>query len=388
MYEYVDNISKEMYINEANKNYFSKKTLSVEIVDNGYILPMRKISDSVCGGVLDSDKNYVSISSQLAFNMKNRVNGSYNIDNFNIRYNNETVVYFNYYYEHWGHFLIDMVSRLWYIIEEPNKYKLAVPVEMYSKLKISSNYLEFLRLFGIKDSNIIIINEPTKFKRIIIPECSIYPGKYYTIEYKKIFDYLINKVNVDESLPKKIYLSRKNFKKAQKKEKGERNIEKIFLDNGFTSIYPENISFLEQLKYYKSCKEMICINGTLSHNILFLNKDAKVIIINKTYKINKNQELINQLSKNNITYIDCHISLFPIAYGKGPFIIYKSKNMKRFLKEKHYKDKHDYLILFKLVYYKIWYILKYFSIYKFNIYHDKYFKDLKTSNILKYYLFR
>lgn len=385
---YLDDLMKIEYIKEDKRKYFKNKKLKVEKVYNGIILPAykegNKNASQGAGGVIDSNNKYIKLSAQLAHNMVDRVNKKYNISKYDVTYINETVVYLNHFYKHWGHFLIDIISRMWYIIQNPNKYKVVFTDKLGGCEKIEGNYLELLKIFGLKEENIIYIDHPTRFKKIIIPECSIYPGKYFTKEFKKIFKHISNNVEDNIKIPEKIYLSRSLFKKSLEKEIGESSIEKFFNDNDYVSIHPERLPLREQIQYYKNSKEIVCINGTLSHNIVFSRDKTKIIIINKTYKLNKNQELINQLKNANVTYIDCHISLFPISYGKGPFIIVNNNNLKRFAKENNLKWKKTKLSFIKNLYYILWYIVKYFKKYNKIQTDDK----IKTIDIFKYYLLR
>lgn len=375
MFKYVDKISREQYILESQKAYFSKKKLGIDVIDHGIILPVSKkngINTSQgAGGVIDKSGKYVESSAQLAFNMIDRVNGSYDISNFDVDYIDETVVYLNFFYKHWGHFIIDIVSRLWYIQNSVNKYKVVFTTELFKNTDIDGNYLEFLNLFGIPTENIIVLNRPTKFRTVIVPEVSIFPGKYFTKEYKLIFERVASKVKEDNRLPKKLYLSRSLFSKSKLKERGENSIEQFFNNNNYVSIHPEKLSLSEQIKYYKSCNEFACLSGTLPHNLIFASDQCKVIIINKTYKINKNQELINQVKNANVTYIDCHISLLPIAYGKGPFIITLNNNLKKFAEDNNYLYQKTLSLYIRNIYNKIWYIFNYLKIYKFTIHKDK-----------------
>ncbi|MBZ4265893.1 glycosyltransferase family 61 protein, partial [Streptococcus pneumoniae] len=85
---------------------------------------------------------------------------------------------------------------------------------------------------------LILINRPTQFSEIIIPESSILPGEYYTKEYKMLFNSLVANVKLDNNLEsKKIYCSRARLDLAKGKEFGENGIEKVFLKNGYTPVY-------------------------------------------------------------------------------------------------------------------------------------------------------
>ena len=161
-----------------------------------------------------------------------------------------------------------------------------------------------------------------------------------------------------------------HLKKAKEKEIGEKEIEKFFNNNGYYSISPEQLSLTEQIQFFRDSKEIVCISGTLPHNIMFADKGKNIIIINKTYKLNKHQEIINQAKNANVTYLDLHISLFPVAYGKGPFIMTINKNLQRFAQDRTYDLKIKITQRFKNIYKKIWYLVQYLKIYKFKIYDD------------------
>lgn len=375
--KYIDDFMKKEYKEILQKNYFLNKELNIDEIEDGIILPVLNSkqynTSKGAGGVIDKKFNYIESSAQLAYNMKNRVYGKYNINYEKVKYNNETVIYGNFFYKHWGHFIIDIVSRLWYLLENNSEDKIKVIFTTMindETTKIDGNYKEFLNLFGISDDRIILINKPTRFKKIIIPECSIYPGKYYTKEYVKIFEKVSNSVKRNYSVPEKIYLSRSKFKKAKEKEIGEKEIEKFFNNNGYYSISPEKMPLTEQIQFFRDSKEIVCISGTLPHNIMFADKGKKIIIINKTYKLNKHQEIINQAKKANVTYLDLHISLFPVAYGKGPFIMTINKNLKKFAQDRNYDLKIKIIQIFKNIYKKIWYLIQYSKTYKFKIYND------------------
>ena len=387
--DYVDTLMKEEYEKISKTDYFSSKHLKIQSINNGIVLPVLKTNkyntSKGAGGVVDEEMNYIELSAQLAHNMKNRVYGSYSVQE-EIEYVNDEVVYMNYFYKHWGHFIIDMVSRLWFFLSDENSnYKIVFTTTLNEKEEIEGNFLEFLNLFGIENDRILIINKPTRFKKIIVPEVSIYPGKYYTKEFVEIFEKIKKNIKINSNLPKKIYMSRSHFDIAKKKERGEEEIESFFNKNGYVSIYPEQMSLSEQIQYFCKCEEMACISGTLPHNLVFSNDNQKIIIINKTYKINKHQELINQVKKARVTYIDAHISLLPVAYGKGPFILNINDNVKRFAIDNNYILNEKKITCFQKVYLKLWYMKNYLDIYNFKIYDDG---MMDWKKIIREYLFK
>ena len=82
--------------------------------NNATILPLRRGKDFGLlfgkGGVVDENGQYVSLSA-----IPGRVEGSYEVKAPEFR--DEKVVYCGYLVNHWGHFLIEGVTRLWYFLE-------------------------------------------------------------------------------------------------------------------------------------------------------------------------------------------------------------------------------------------------------------------------------
>ena len=378
---YIDEPMRKVYEEYDKKNYFKKKKLKIIEVENATIYPPKKRFgqwEPLCGngGVLDSNNNYIKESAQTAENMYDRVNGIYKY-NKDIEYRDETVIYANHFMKHWGHFLIDVIGRLWYTNK---KYKYVFTSSFGQELKIDGPFKDFLNYLGITEKDIIIINKPTKFKKVIIAETSIVPGDYYTKEYPDIFKTVVKNCPKEETNVDKIYFSRRNFNRAQNKETGEEVIEDFFVENGFTPVSPEKLSLKEQINYLQNAKEIVAINGTLPHNIMFAKESTKLIMLNKTYSINHHSFLINQASKCDATYIDVHKSLLPILYGYGPFIIKFTDNLKKFAKDNKYvlnvkeepKDKYENLK----------YILKYIKMYKGRLIKDKH---IKAKTLYNYY---
>lgn len=385
---YVDSIVKEKYEKYINTDFKKDKNLSVKVIENGFVLPVNKYynpNKTLCGtgGVVDSNYNYIENSAMLAYNMSNRLYGSYKFNKKKVEYIDESVIYINHFIHQWGHYLLDVINRLWYILDKNTEnLKFVYTVRTNHEDCIKENYLEILELLGIKKENLIRVNKVTQFKKIIIPEASLYPGKYFTIEYKKIFDRIIDNANVTINYPKKnIYCSRSKFKKAQKKEIGEEKLESIFNENGFESVYFENMDVREQINIINNSNIIVAVSGTIPHNILFARNNPKVVILNKTYKLNLHQFLINQVSNVNADFIDVNISPMPVLYGMGPFIMKVTNNLKEFCIKNKLKLNTDvnHRVTIKE---KIWYYSKYLIYNRGRIVREE---DISLKEIREFY---
>lgn len=350
--DYLQELSRGDFIALANQTYLQNKVLTVETVNRGIVLPPLKFKTKCLnklglnsegplhgkGGVIDDKGNYVSLSEQNAFMMRPRVQGKYSVKHKKIPFIDKEVIYMNFYIHQWGHFLLDVIGRLWYILQDNSDKPIVYTCYTHDQDNIAGNYLELLELLGIDKNRLIMVNEVTQFAKVIIPESSILPGKYYTKEYKQLIETVIQKAtSIDiKKGSKKIYCSRSKLQLAQNKEIGENQIEDIFISNGYTPVYMERLSLKEQISLLNNAEEIVLTSGSLAHNLLFLTQKSKVTILNKTYRVNIHQFLINELSNGKITFVDIYLSPLPILYGLGPFLMTKTTSLCRYLADNHF----------------------------------------------------
>ncbi|SBI13253.1 glycosyltransferase family 61 protein [Klebsiella variicola] len=304
------------------------------IVEDGFILPHRK-DHTVwgIGGVLDGNQNYIPVS---GYDGWFPFGGKYEFDSDSVIYQDEEVIWFGIFTYHWGHFLVDNVSRMWYVLKNTNHKIAYVP----KSKDMDSNFIEFFKALGINEDRLIPIRIPTKFKTIFIPEYS--KSDYsYSDDFTHIFDKIVktilsNDKIVNDAVPKKIYLSRLSFKDAKSKEYGEERIEKFFLNNGYSIYYPEKMSLLEQVRMWNTCETIACINGTIPLNICFCrNKNIELIVLNKSSIPHTNLFDFQKIfDLPNIVYFDCFSNKYDRyvkSLGNGPFILKLTKEMQLYV---------------------------------------------------------
>lgn len=371
--EYLQELSRDDIIELSSHSFFNDKELKVETVENGIVVPpenqefkKRSIMSNIKGddenapwyyaGVLSKDGNYVDISSQPAYGMRNRIMGPCSVEEKIVRFYDDTVIYMNYFIHQWGHFLIDVIGRMWYAVLKDKTTKIVYTCFQGTEDRFSGTYLQFLSLLGIGEERLVLINKPTKFKRVIVPESSIYPGLYYTKEYRSIFDIVVNNAHVSLIRRNSIYCSRSMLGKNN--EDGEDTVEEVFIHNGYNPVYMEAMSLEEQIKVLNSAEKIAMINGSLAHNLLFVRNGADVFIINKTYLVNLHQFLINEITDARPQFVDAYCSPLPVIYGAGPFIIIRSKPFLKFCEDHNMKCDDELLnrvSLHRLIkYYQKW----------------------------------
>lgn len=319
---------KKIYVDDGYANDMHGKKMYIEEIQQGIILPLKGNK----GGVCDKYGNFIKESINES-DWKNW-GGYYSYIEKEVIYVKDKVMFLGYHINHWGHFLIEELTRFWAIGEKEDcKYVLLNTDDK----KIEGNYLEALHLLGIKDEQLIEVNKLTSFDIIYVPSPSLSKNKGYALEFCSIFKKMANKVNLDDyNIAEKIYLSRQRYGSCKGKEFGEETIEKAFRRAGYEIKYPETLSVCEQIAIFQKANKIACINGTIPLMALFASSRLNLIVINKTSLVHKNLHQVCNIRNISPTYIDAYyepINNHPRYLGEGPFWIDNNENITLFLKE-------------------------------------------------------
>jgi hypothetical protein len=320
------------YSVEKNTNYKYNNDLVIQEVFDGTLIPLEKnrsynSTDNYYGGVYDEMMNLLplSLNSRVSppnfeYNFNQWYSG-YNTDTFSYskKTENINVIFLGAFHPHFGHFILESISRLWIFLESSYSDFEYVYI---SEKDISIDYLKLIQLFGIDISKLRRITEPTTFSRIIIPEMSLCLHSHYHLNYKKIINKITEKI---PSIPsnKIYYLSRRNIKNSR--VFGEITIEYILKKLNVEFIYPESLSIIDLIHKLKSCKKIIAISGTNSHNSIFMQEKSNLICLNRSQHYHPPQSMIDDFKNLNTLYID--VFLFSkVDWSSGPFYLYPTKH--------------------------------------------------------------
>lgn len=295
-------MTKRVYISQVStykeavaKNYFYNRTLEVQEIDLGIAMPYNDgYNQNIYGGVykngslevvagMDSEKPYENF-------YPNKIE--------NLTYIDESVILCGNHHVHFGHILLIAISRLWYIIQNPQDKRKVIFIgcEIYGKWGESATltkecYCEFLKLFGIDENRIIFIEKPTQFKHITCPEESLNHNRWeveglgYTKEYPLIyctFAKNANKLCAKEQTFNKIYLSHSKWgHRPEQHFLNEQIYEEFFKNRGYAIIYPEEFSITKMAYLMSNAKEVATTMGTTAHFALLCKPNTTFIVLTR-----------------------------------------------------------------------------------------------------------
>lgn len=229
--------------------------------------------------------------------------------------NHTPVFFFIYNFDNYYHFIYDTLT---YLISY-EKLKLKIPdlkILMYYPFGKSNFYpfvLEFLNLFQINQSNIVIAEPQTIYKHVYISnsythdiDSNLPPRKEIFEMYKRIVSN-----NLDDSLtyPKKIYVSRRSWihndnsnigtnYTTRRKLINEDELVKYLTDNGYIEIFTEKLTTLEKINLFYNAESVVGAIGGGICNVLFSKPECKLIAINSPHFLDVNKRFVYSL--NNV----------------------------------------------------------------------------------------
>lgn len=310
-------MNENMNISLYNSNFTITKINDATIIpsmnDTTIIPNMNNIHLS---GICSSNKEFLSSS----FRFPSKINkqlyfDELNIDNVEISL--DEVIFGGYFFPHYGHMLLETLSRLWIIMTDINKINnkitKIVMITYFPNQCSYTNPMKHMLFFTLinmiicnNNNNITfeIINKPTKFKTIYTPESLFELGDSIN---KKII-HIYNKIKL--TLPKYIkplndgliYITRKG---GVERIKNESQLITLMIRMNICVLSPTFESFTYDINQYMNSRVIIGIEGTNLHNTVFMNKDNDCHVINiasnrdgyvKKYGYTYNQELCNSLS--------------------------------------------------------------------------------------------
>lgn len=347
--------------------YQKEKKMEVYEFANGVVLP-RKFKENGplwgLGGVCNAKGVFEDVS--VYDGGWTKQGGNYGWEKQEEEFIDEEVVYIGLFFSHWGHFLIDLTGRMWYLctlLKQNSKIKIAYIGEEEPK----GSYLDFFKMLGVEKERLVRIMKPTRFRKVLVPEMSFRGCIWYTKEFQDMFDLMVQEAIKDEGLQKKyksikkVYFTRRNFLKAKKTEFGELYFEKCFVENGYKAIAPETLSLKEQIYIWNCTESVACLNGSILLNVVFSkNANLDLVVLNKMSLYHKNPYILLKMRGITATFLDVYkepLKSYPKSLGEGPYLLHVSDDFREFCKNR------GFIVPFagiKLGLYETWQEIQYF----------------------------
>ena len=308
----------------------------VKTVENGICLPLRYDGTAglfrhvFLGGCCDSNGVFVAGHSRHADGRPENLTctAAYPVDGEEIPFRDEEVVFGGMMIGHWGHLLTDSTARLWYPVLHPEaKTKIVFLDCLLREFAAKRDWRPLMELAGIDPARIEILERPTRFRRIVVPDQAVYSLDAVRPEWILFFDAV--RANAEPSAFRKVYFSRTRFSKGD--TFNEDLFESYWRELGFHVVHPEECSVKEEISLLAGADELVATIGTLSHNFLFAKDGARATVLLRTGKILRLQLLIGAARRLRTAYVEACRNVLPTHHFNGVYFLSPTSRFHRFL---------------------------------------------------------
>lgn len=323
---------EEKWREVCEKDYRISEAAGVWTYPRGMVLPIRKekkagILDYISlGGACDEAGRFVGgWTRKLGGEMNKSCLRAYAVPEKELRTVPETAVFGGVVDGHFGHFISEGLSRLWWVVQHPDEYDRLV----FAITTAVPDWMnEMYRLLGIPAEKVEYVEAPTRYKRLIVPDETMYLWSGYRGELNLVYD------TIRERLPKspyeKVYFTRTQFEKHDCLN--ENYFENYFRNQGYHVAAPERLPIAEQFALAAGAKEIACCCGTLSHFALFSAPGTRLVILNRTTDhFLVPQIVINRLRRIDATLVDVSRNYLPVRHNRGCFLLESTPCWNRYL---------------------------------------------------------
>ena len=227
------------------------------------------------------------------------------------------VFFFCYNTANYFHWLYDTVPYLFSYFKLksvlPNLKLLMSPPE--GKIDLYPFVYETLSLLGIKETDIVFVDNYTKYDKVFVGSSLTHNRLSLEPPHPALWDIIKKIKSPVKDTPKKVYVSRRTWVKDDNKNIGtdytiqrkcvnEDSVVDLFKKNGFVEVFAEDLSMSEKVSTFANADVVAGPIGGGMANLLFSNKDTKVISINSPEFFPTNERLKNAMLHTDITFFD------------------------------------------------------------------------------------
>lgn len=255
---------------------------------------------------------------------------SYDIPPDIIKERDEEVVFGGVLFDHIGHLITDSSARLWYPASTRDARKIVFLRSPEFKNWSSVDWKPLLELAGLDISRIEVLDEPTRFRKVVVPQEAYYAHGGFRPEWTSFFDAVRSRVAPGDR--KKVYLSRSRF--ARGNVFNEDLFEQYYREQGFYVAYPEELDFRQKVELISGADELVATIGTTSHLFLFAKPGVRATVLLRTSSVLKMQLYIGAACSENCSYVESFRNILPSYHAAGVYYLAPTPRFQNYLRSR------------------------------------------------------
>jgi len=208
--------------------------------------------------------------------------------------------------DHYGHFLIESIRRLWYAIEEETLPLLSHELKRFSLQKTFLD--EFLESISLSRRRCYSFDQPVLLREVITPHPSfrVSPESAIYEVHKLLPEAVARRMlpTLPQATDQPLYFSRRALKASKRTIVGEDRLEREMRMAGFAIANPENLSLAEQVHLVNKHKVLVGMIGSALHTTLFdISEHRNLVCFSYKTHPHSNFLLVDAIKSVQSTYV-------------------------------------------------------------------------------------
>ncbi len=229
----------------------------------------------------------------------------------------ETYIYAGPLIQHYGHFLLATLSRLWPFASGGEWPRFLFHAHE-DPAAMPGFAREMLAALGITPDRCVRFTRPTRLRHVIVP-APAFEEQHFAHD---AFQRLCRAIGAEAQGPPgpPAYLSRSRLRFGVKNIANEEAVTDVLARQGVEILYPEEMPLQDQVALFGSPRVIMGLGGSSFHTAIFAQPTSRLVTVNVA--LMDNQVLIDRLNLNWALYLAPTVSVPPEARGEGILATY------------------------------------------------------------------
>jgi len=226
---------------------------------------------------------------------------------------NEEVVYLGWLFDHFGHFLMQSLARTWFLTDVSPSVRVVFDPPSRSSRQSAGWMQRILEAFGVPPERILVLDAPTRLRRLIIPEPLFEPrgiAHDHVVRAHEAmarpYQAVAERIAADTTPSEQpVYLSRRLLPPSQRTIVGEEELEEVLRANGFRIAHTETMTFEDQVRLVNEHVDIFSNAGSAAHNVLFALHQPRLHLLTNGLQFSPDYFMYSTIVGAPTSFINC-----------------------------------------------------------------------------------
>ena len=218
----------------------------------------------------------------------------------------ELYVYGGWLHEHFGHFLLSSLSRFWSRLWEAHP---TAKILVHAPLAIDAMFerdwfATLMRGLGIARDRLVSFDRATKIRTLLVSAPSFEEENFVHTAYARFCNALGRRIAaplIGPPDPRPVFLSKEKLSKGVQRLENESAVSQALARAGVEIVYPETLSFEEQIALWYNRPNVISFANSALHTSIFA-PGRNILVISYGQSLMSNYVLVDKANRTTARY--------------------------------------------------------------------------------------